>query len=121
MWKQLQGWYIETVKRPVYEWWLSRALISDPDLRRLPYSQFEKFNAPMFFGRRWEWVDPKSDIAALREAVALGIKSRAEIIRERGRDPDEVWAELDAEEGRGFAAPRPGGQPAPVRPADDQE
>jgi lambda family phage portal protein len=121
MWKQLQGWYIETVKRPVYEWWLSRALISDPDLRRLPYSQFDKFNAPMFFGRRWEWVDPKSDIAALREAVALGIKSRAEIIRERGRDPDEVWAELDAEEGRGFAAPRPGGQPAPVRPADDQE
>jgi lambda family phage portal protein len=111
MWKQLQGWYIETVKVPLYEWWLSRALIFDADLRRLPYSQFDKFNAPLFFGRRWEWVDPKSDIMALREAVALGIKSRAEIIRERGRDPEEVWAELDAEQERGFAAPRAGEQP----------
>ncbi len=120
MWKQLQGWYIDAVKVPVYEWWLARALIYDRDLSRLPYAQFDKFNAPMFFGRRWEWVDPKSDIAALREAVALGIKSRAEIIRERGRDPEEVWSELEAEDERGFAAPRATGQ-APARPADDQE
>jgi lambda family phage portal protein len=120
MWKQLQGWYIEAVKVPIYEWWLARALIFDPELRRLPFSQFDKFNAPMFFGRRWEWVDPKSDIMALREAVALGIKSRGEIIRERGRDPEEVWSELEAEEERGFTAPRAAGQP-PARPVDEQE
>jgi len=120
MWKQIQGWYIETVKVPVFEWWLARALIYDRDLRRLPFAQFDKFNAPTFFGRRWEWVDPKSDILALREAVALGIKSRAEIIRERGRDPQEVWAELEAEEERGFAAPAPAGQ-GPARPAETEE
>lgn len=120
MWKQLQGWYIDTVKVPVFEWWLARALIYDRDLSRLPFAQFDKFNAPMFFGRRWEWVDPKSDIAALKEAVALGIKSRGEIIRERGRDPEEVWTELEAEEARGFSSPTSGGQ-APAAPNANQE
>lgn len=106
MWKQLQGWYIETLKVPVFEWWLARAMLFDHDLRRLPYTRFEKFNAPVFFGRRWDWVDPKSDVTADREAVALGIKSRAQIIRERGRDPDEVWSELEAERERGLEVPR---------------
>lgn len=112
MWKQLQGWYIETVKVPVFEWWLERAMLFDRELRQLPYAQFDKFNAPMFFGRRWDWVDPKSDVMAHREAVALGIASRSQIIRERGRDPEEVWAELQAEEERGFGRPQAGGQSA---------
>lgn len=114
MWKQLQGWYIETVKVPLYEWWLARALVNDADLRRLPFAQFDKFNAPLFFGRRWDWVDPRSDMLALREAVALGIKSRSEIIRERGRDPEEVWAELEAEQVLGFAAPAAGQSISPA-------
>jgi len=117
MWKQMQGWYIETFKVTVFEWWLSRAMLFDADLRRLPYSQFDKFNAPVFFGRRWDWVDPAKDVAADREAVALGIKSRAQIIRERGRDPDEVWAELDDEGERGFSTPQGGA--APPRNDDD--
>lgn len=121
MWKDLQGWYIETVKVPVFEWWLARAMLFDTELRLLPYAQFDKFNAPMFFGRRWDWVDPKNDVMAHREAVALGIASRSQIIRERGRDPEEVWAELDAEEERGFTAPRAAGQQAPARPVEEQE
>ncbi|MGD9470621.1 MAG: phage portal protein [Novosphingobium sp.] len=117
MWKQVQGWYIEACKEPVFEWWLAHALMLDSDLRRLPYSKFDKFNAPVFFGRRWDWVDPKSDVQADREAVALGIKSRAQIIRERGRDPDEVWAELEAEKDMGFAAQSQPMAPDPPQPA----
>jgi lambda family phage portal protein len=105
MWKLVQNWYVQGCKEPVFEWWLARALVYDADLRKLPYAKFDKFNAPVFFGRRWDWVDPKSDVMADKEAVTLGIKSRAQIIRERGRDPDEVWAELDAEKDRGFSAP----------------
>jgi lambda family phage portal protein len=120
MWKQLQGWYIETVKVPVFEWWLARAMLFDAELRQLPYAQFDKFNAPMFFGRRWDWVDPKSDVMAHREAVALGIASRAQIIRERGRDPEEVWAELEAEAERGFGQPAAGGQAAADAPEDER-
>ena len=108
MWKMLQGFYAEA-KEVLFGRWLGLAMIYDPDLKSLPYSKFDKFNAPAYFGRRWDWVDPKNDAAADREAVALEVRSRAEIIRERGRDPDEVWAELDTEKGRGMATPHAGG------------
>ena len=103
MWKVMQGFYIE-FKQEMFSWWLARALMFDTDLKRLPYAKFDKFNAPVFFGRRWDWVDPKSDAAADREAVSLGVRSRSQIIREQGRDPDEVWDELDAERERGMVA-----------------
>lgn len=105
MWKMVQGWYIQAAKEPIFEWWLARAMINDSDLRKLPYAKFDKFNAPVFFGRRWDWVDPRSDALAEKESVALGTKSRAQIIRERGRDPDEVWAELQIEKEQGFSVP----------------
>lgn len=108
MWKMLQGFYAEA-KEVIFGRWLGLSMIYDPDLKSLPYSKFEKFNAPVYFGRRWDWVDPKNDAAADREAVALEVRSRAEIIRERGRDPDEVWAELDTEKERGMATPHAGG------------
>ncbi len=110
MWKTVQGWYIESCKVPVFEWWLARALLYDADLRALPYAKFDKFNAPVFIGRRWDWVDPKSDIMAEREAVALNVKSRAMIIRERGQVPEEVWAEIEAERAMGFTTPGAAGQ-----------
>lgn len=108
MWKMIQGFYAE-VKQLIFGRWLGLALIFDPDLKSLPFSKFDKFNAPVYFGRRWDWVDPKGDAAADREAVALGVRSRAQIIRESGRDPDEVWAELDAEQARGMDQPHAGG------------
>ena len=108
MWKTIQGWYAE-IKAHIFERWLGLALIHDDELKSLPYTKFDKFNAPVFFGRRWDWVDPKSDAAADREAVALGVRSRAQIIRESGRDPDEVWAELQAEADMGMAQPHAGG------------
>jgi lambda family phage portal protein len=108
MWKMIQGWYAE-IKAQIFERWLGLALIHDAELKSLPYTKFDKFNAPVFFGRRWDWVDPKSDAAADREAVALGVRSRAQIIRESGRDPDEVWAELQAESDMGMAQPHAGG------------
>jgi lambda family phage portal protein len=117
-WKTVQNFIVDTVKVPVFEWWLARALVWDPDLRGLPPAKFDKFNRPVFFGRRWEWVDPKSDVAADREAVALGIKSRAQIISERGRDPADVWAELEAEEARGLKTPA---RSSAAPPAKQQE
>lgn len=109
LWKMLQGWYVAAAKEAIVEQWLARAMMFDADLRRLPYAKFDKFNAPVFTGRRWDWVDPRSDVLAAKEAVALGIKSRAQIIREQGRDPEEVWAELEQETERGLVlAPPPG-------------
>lgn len=97
MWKTVQSWYIESFKEPVFEWWLTHALVNDPALRVLPYTKFDKYNAPLFFGRRWDWVDPKSDVIANEKEVVLGTNSRTNIMRERGRDPDKIAEELAAE------------------------
>jgi capsid protein len=98
-------------------------MLRDADLSRLPQTKFDKFNAPLFGGRRWGWVDPKADVQADRESVALRTKSRAQIIRERGGDPDVVWAELDEEEARGMRPPSAPGAapPAADDTADDDE
>lgn len=119
LWKMLQGWYVAAAKEAIVEQWLARALLFDAELKRLPYAKFDKFNAPVFTGRRWDWVDPRSDVLAAKEAVALGIKSRAQIIRDQGNDPDQVWDELDAEKERGMLPPASGGAAKPAK--DDEE
>lgn len=119
IWMLLQSWYIESVKEPVFSWWLGHAMMRDTDLSRLPQSKFDKFNAPQFTGRRWGWVDPKADVQANRESVGLGTKSRAQIIRDAGDDPETVWAELEEEKKRGFKPPQAPGA-APAADPDDQ-
>lgn len=113
-WKLLQGWMVEDFLEPVFADWLLRALMNDPDLKVLPPAKFDKFNAPLFTGRRWDWVDPQSDVTANEKAVGLGIKSRAQIIRDNGDDPEQVWAELEAEKARGFVPPGQQAQPQPA-------
>jgi lambda family phage portal protein len=114
MWKLLQGWFIADFREALTTRWLARAMMFDPELKALPQDKFDKFNAPVFQPRRWEWVDPQSDMTANEKSVALGIKSRAQIIRESGGDPDQVWAELDAEKERGLGLPS---SSAPQQPA----
>ena len=42
----------------------------------------------------WDWIDPLKDCEAEQLAVANGFKSRGDVVRERGRDPDVVLAEI---------------------------
>lgn len=44
-------------------------------------------------------VDPVKDAAANKILVELGVKSKAEVIRERGKDPAMVMAEIESEGG----------------------
>ena len=59
-------------------------------------------------------VDPVKDATANRILVELGVKSKAEVIRERGKDPDSVFAEVEEE---GSINANPGAnQPPPASP-----
>ena len=49
-------------------------------------------------------VDPTKEIPALGKSVALGLESRQAIIRQMGRDPDEVRAEQKEDQDRDEAA-----------------
>jgi len=49
-------------------------------------------------GRRWAWVDPQKDGNANKLAIDNRLKSRSQIMRESGDDPESVWREIQHEE-----------------------
>ncbi|MEQ3671370.1 phage portal protein [Pseudophaeobacter sp.] len=100
-WKELQESLIESFALPVYERWLSHGLLAGritlENGSPLPAAKRQKFMAVQFQARRWEWIDPSKDVKADVEAIDNLIKPRGQVIRERGRDPREVYAEIAAD------------------------
>lgn len=97
-WKTLQNLVIEGFLAPLYSEWLPRAITSGQ--LKLPFSRLAKFDAATWQGRRWDWIDPQKDAESNKLAVQNGFKSYSQIIREQGRDPNEVWLELEADRKR---------------------
>ena len=64
----------------------------------LPYAKKDKFNAPKWQPRGFDWVDPKSDIEADTLAVNNGFMTRSEVCAKRGKDFRDVCAELSEEQ-----------------------
>lgn len=93
-WKMEQAAFIEGFCRFVWRAWLEQFLLSGRSV--LPFSKVDKFDAVVFIPRRWDWVDPLRDIKADREAVDMRVLAPQDIIREAGRDPDEVLEEIAA-------------------------
>lgn len=44
-----------------------------------------------------DWVDPLKDVLAVKEEVKAGLKTISEALRERGYDPEKVFAEIAKE------------------------
>lgn len=121
IWKVLQNAFIQTVKRPLFSWWLGRAMLVDPELVRLPYAKIAKYDAATFTGRRWDWVDPRSDAAATSAEIEMGLNSPQQVMRDKGRDPDVIWREIEESRARGFG-PAPASAPALTPdPAQDDD
>lgn len=120
-WRFLQAWAVEHFARVVFEDWLPMALISgritSPRGRPMPPDRLEKFRPAYFQTRGWDWVDPDKDGKAKVREIEQGIRSRTETIRERGRDPEEVWQEIAQEEARMDAL----GVPRAVVPGAENE
>ena len=81
--------------QPVFDAWLPMAIASGQI--QLPMRELERWNAPVWQGRRWSWVDPVKDMRASAQAVALGINSRTRIASEQGHDFDDIVEELARE------------------------
>lgn len=94
--RTIQDWMIGAALRPIFSAWLREALLYN--VTGLPAGKLWKFDAPRFRGRGWSWVDPASEVTAARDAVALGIKSRTQIVGEAGGDFAETVRELLAEQ-----------------------
>lgn len=87
-WKNLQSWFIEHFLNDVVYHFLEMALLSGKI--NLPFEKFEKFYAPTFIGRRWDWVDPEAEVNANIKAKASLQKTLEEILAERGLDLEET-------------------------------
>ena len=100
-WMELQESLIEAFALPIYERWLAHALLQQKITLQngspLPAGKRSKFLAVTFQARRWQWIDPAKDVKADTDAVDNLFKSRGQVIRERGRDPREVYAEIAAD------------------------
>lgn len=101
-WMAWQNWMIEALMVPVYEAWLSTAMLAgaiaySSSGSPLPVNKLDKFLVHSWQGRRWAWVDPLKDVQANIESINAGLKSRRQVIAEQGQDLDEVWAQLQAE------------------------
>ena len=73
---------------PVWEWFLQAASLS----HEVPEGVEVTWTPP-----RREMIDPTKEVPAKKEAVRAGFMSLSESIREDGRDPDEVFAQIAAD------------------------
>ncbi|MEM1344112.1 MAG: phage portal protein [Pseudomonadota bacterium] len=55
------------------------------------------YYAVRFIAPGFQWVDPQKEVQAEADAVAAGFKSRREVVAGRGRDLDELDAEIAAD------------------------
>lgn len=101
-WRILQRWELQSFHKRVFRNWLEMALltgniqpatgenVSAVEAARIA-SQVE------WHPRGWESVDPMKEIKARVAEIAAGLRSREEIIKARGGDPDKVWRQLTKE------------------------
>lgn len=117
--KMLQSWFIVRFEMIVFKAWLEQAILA----RAVPlnFTRFDKYNAPYFQGRRWDWVDPSKDIDAIEKAIALGLTSLRTENAKRGNYILDVAREQQGDKaiaerfGLDWFAPK-AGAPAPAAP-----
>lgn len=95
VWRTFHAWIIDSFHEDIYGDWLEMGLLAQAI--PLPFSKYEKFNAPTWRARGWDWVDPTKDVKSTIEAVNAGLKTRRQALAERGIDLEEHYAELAEE------------------------
>lgn len=95
-WKTLQQWMIDDFITQIFESWLEMLLLTNRT--SLPYAKYDKFNAPEFRGRIFDWVDPSKDIDGEIKLVKAGWKTNRKVISERmNMDLEDVYEQLSEE------------------------
>jgi lambda family phage portal protein len=100
-WRVVQSAIIETFHQRVFEEWLRAAML----VGELPSPAFndywtrpERYNAPRWQARSWDWVDPVKDMTAMEKAKAMLLKSHSELISEySGEQFEQVMAQIAME------------------------
>ncbi len=99
-WAADQEWFIGAFMEPVFQAWLQMALLSGaitmPNGSALPASKLAKFARHEWQARRWEWVDPKSDMEAKILSVKAGLMAPQDLSAAMGYDFEDTLAAIAA-------------------------
>lgn len=103
-WKGMQSMLINQFVRPLFETFISRQhklqtiVIYSASAQPIPLKRnVNNYLPAVYQGRRWDFFDPLKDIKAHQEAYKLKVTSISSIIRDRGKDPEEVFEEIARE------------------------
>lgn len=121
-WRGLQAWLIESFLQPLFEEWLSLALLTKsitlPSGKALPADRLDKFLAAASFQpRSWSWVDPEADVKAAVTMIDNRLRSHRQIADEQGVDLDDVITDEAAFRTACAEAQLPEKAPAPLQPS----
>ncbi|MAR56972.1 MAG: phage portal protein [Rickettsiales bacterium] len=93
----LREYFIERCVRPVWERFVDMAILSGQ--LELPKTKLNPrtLKKAGFQGPVMPWIDPQKEVTAEEKAVAAGFKSRAQVIRERGGNPQDTFEQIKLE------------------------
>jgi len=95
-WRSMHTFTRDHLLDRIYNEWVPFALLTQ-DLN-LPITKLEKFRSFWFQSRSFEWVDPKKDVEASILEIQHGLKSRSDVMGEKGRDVKETFDKIAKEE-----------------------
>ncbi len=93
----LREYFIERCVRPIWERFVDMAILSghlDAPAKEINRHTLKKAG---FQGPTMPWIDPQKEVTAEEKAVTAGFKSRAQVIRERGGNPQDVFEQIKQE------------------------
>lgn len=94
--KSIQKFVIDHWKIPGYDEELYRLMLAGKI--NLPISKFEKYNQPVFTGRRWSGLQPLEEAKANETNLNNRLTSVSMILESQGKDPDEVFRQIAEDE-----------------------
>src|ERR1035437_181444 len=83
--KSIQSYIVEHWKEPGYEEELYRLMLAGKIT--LPISKIDKFNRPVFTGRRWSGLQPAEEALANQTNLNNRLTSSSMILEKPGKDP----------------------------------
>jgi len=98
-WMLLQEWLVESLCENVFDDWLNLSLLAQAltvNGKPLDILREEKYQKANWQPKRWESVDPYKMANANKLEFESNTKSPQEVIRSRGRDPEDVLDEIQA-------------------------
>lgn len=122
-WKCIQQMHIDRFRWPVFEWFLSDAILAGG--LTLPTRDARNYLAAKWVPRGWPWVDPLKDVNSAVIAIQNGLGCRTDYLAEKGEDFEETCEKLTDEKqistaaGLDFSAVASSGTAAAALPADD--